>query len=317
MKNCLVRVAVGVLAAGLMSVLPTPGAAGTSPPPTNVAQVTVTVQTRRPGTYPVVNPDDLRVYENNQSRPVVSWVAAKAESSPLDLTILMDDSIRTTVSLQFRDLANFFQTLPTGTRVQVAYASYGGTSLGQNFTTDYRLAAKALRVPVGAMVAGGSIYDSVTHVLKTWPQDGHRRALLLISDGIDINQGYQQSEPWLNMQLQRAIDLAQRTDVPIYTIFARGARSLERNGFLLINGQGCLARLSSETGGQSYFQGTHTPLAFAPYLNQFANDLDHQYVLSFQPLPAPKAGYQRLRVTTEVPDVRLLAPTRVYVPQAG
>jgi hypothetical protein len=78
-----------------------------------------------------------------------------------------------------------------------------------------------------------------------------------------------------------------------------------------------LSRLTSETGGQSYLEGTLTPLAFAPYLTQFADDLGHQYELTFQPLPPPKIGYQPLRVTTEVPGVRLVAPTRIFILKGG
>jgi VWFA-related protein len=277
----------------------------------------VTIQAHKSGAFPVVSADDVRVFEDNKGRPVVSWVPATAQSSPLDLTLLVDDSIGDNVSLQFKNLADFFQTLPAGTRLRVAYAFNGGIKAVQDFTTDYRLAAKALRLPVGSMMAGGSIYDSAADVVKNWPQDGNRHELLLISDGIDINQGFEESQPALNMQLQRAIDLAQSANVLIYTIFARGARALEQNGALLNYGQGCLARLSSETGGQSYFEGTHTPVAFAPYLSQFANDLGHQYVLTFQTLPAPKAGYHQLRVTTEVPGVHLAAPARVFIPHAG
>jgi VWFA-related protein len=276
----------------------------------------VTVRARQPGASPVVSADDVRVYEDNKSRPVVSWVAATAQSGALDLNILVDDSIGDNVSLQFKSLADFFQTLPAGTRVRVAYASNGGNRVVQDFTSDYRLAAKALRLPVGSSMAGGSIYESLADLIKNWPRDGNRRELFVISDGIDINQGFEQSQPTLNAELQRAIDLAQSTNVPIYTIFARGARSLEGDSSLLNNGQGCLSRLASETGGQSYFEGTHTPVAFAPFLNQFANDLRNQYVLTFQPLPAPKAGYHRLRVTTEIPGVHLFAPARIFIPKA-
>lgn len=317
MRSCSFRWGVGVLVAGLMSVLPSLGAGGPGPTPTNTVQVTVTVRTGKPGANPVVTPGDVRVYEDNKSRPVVSWVPATAQSGPLDLTILVDDSIGDNVSLQFKDLADFFQTLPAGTRMRVVYASHGGNKVIQDFTSDYRLTVKALHLPVGSAMAGGSIYDSVTDLLKNWPRDGNRRGLFVISDGIDISQGFEQSQPNLNSELQRAIDLAQSTNVPIYTIFARGARSLEGDESLLNNGQGCLSGLSSETGGQSYFEGTHTPLAFAPFLNQFANDLSHQYVLTFQPLPAPKAGYHQLRVTTEIPGVHLSAPARVFIPHAG
>ncbi len=317
MRSRLFRLWVWLCSAGIMSVLPGLAMGNSTPTATSVAQVTVTVRTRASGPYPTLSPDDVRVYEDNRSRPVTSWVAAKADSRLLDLTILMDDSISAKVSLQFGDLADFFQTLPAGTRVRVAYASYGGNEVAQDFTSDYSMAAQALRTPVGSMMAGGSIYQSVGDLLKNWPRDGNRREMLVVSDGIDINQGFVESEPTLNTELQLAINLAQSTNVPIYTIFVRGDRSLERNWFLLDNGQSCLLRLSSETGGESYFQGTYTPLAFAPYLKQFANDLEHQFLLTFQPLPAPLTGYQRLRVTTEIPGVKLFAPARVFIPKAG
>ena len=315
MRSRSIRQWVGVFVAALMSALAGFGAGGPNSTATEQAQVTVTVRTRHPGAYPVVTPDDVMVFEDSQRRPVVSWVPANAQSGPLDLTVLVDDSVLSDVSLQFKDLADFFPTLPAGVRVRVAYAAYGGNKIVQDFTSDYARAAKALRIPVGSSAAGGSIYESVADLLKNWPRDGNRRGLLVISDGIDINQGIVESEPNQNTELQRAIKMAQSTNVPVYTIFARGTRSLERDGFLLNNGQGCLLRLTAETGGQSYFQGTYTPLAFAPYLKQYADDLGHQYLLTFQPLPPPKNGYQPLRVTTEVPNVQLVAPPRVFIPK--
>ena len=282
------------------------------------SRVTVTLHTRQPGPVPILTVRDVKVYENNRSLPVKSWIAAEAQTAPLDLTIVLDDSIRSSVSLQFGDLAAFLPSLPAGTRVRVAYAEYGGDRIAQDFTADYPLAARALRIPLGTTMAGGSIYQSVAHLLKHWPNDGNRRALLLISDGTDFNQGYVESDPVLNTELQRAIDLAQSGDVPVYTLFARGAFSLERNWYLFDNGQSCLLRLSTQTGGQSYFMGTLTPLSFAPYLRQLSNDLHHEYVLTFLAASRPRSGgYQRIRVTTEVPGISLSAPARVYVPKAG
>jgi len=316
MSGCWVRGWLGVLAAGLIGAAPLLAMGGPDAAPATTAKVTVTVHPRQAGADPVLYKEDIRVYEDNQRRPVVSWVEANPLLGPLDLTILVDDSIGSQVSLQFRDLADFFRTLPAGTRVRIAYAAYGGNRIVQDFTGDYQAAAQALRIPVGPELAGGSIYQSVVDLLKHWPQDGRRRELLVISDGIDFNQGLELTDPTLNLELQPAIDLAQRTNIPIYTIFARGSSVLEENGRLLLNGQGCLLRLSSETGGQSYFQGTFTPVDFAPYLKEFSNDLLHQYELTFEVLPAPKTGYQPLHVTTEVPGVRLFAPARVFIPKA-
>jgi VWFA-related protein len=312
-----IRLGVGIFLAGVMSTIPGLGAGGQNPTAANLAQVTVTVRTRQPGANPVVNPDDVMVYEAGKRRPVVSWLPVKAQSAPLDLTVLVDDSILSNVGVQFKELADFFPTLPAGARVRVAYALNGGDRVVQDFTSDYPLAAKSLRIPQGSSAAGGSIYQSVAELLKNWPQDGNLRELLVVSDGIDINEGASQSDPSMNTQLQQAIEMAQKTNVPVYAIFARGAHSLEQDAALLDNGQGCLSRLTSETGGQAYLQGTMTPLAFAPYLKQYADDIGHQYVLTFQPLPAPKTGYQPLRVTTEVPGVHLVAPSRIFIAKGG
>jgi VWFA-related protein len=289
----------------------TPPAAGP------LAKVVVTVRARGHASHPAVSLADVMVYENSQRRPVVSWVPTQAEQRPLDLVILMDDSLNAGVGRQFGDLADFLRALPASTRVRVAYAANGMSNVVQDFTTDHQRAAQSLRLPRGDTAAGASIYQSVRGLLKRWPEDGNRRALLVVSDGLDINQGIEQSEPSQNTELQLAIELAQRTHVPIYTIFANGAALLDQNAFLQNNGQGCLFRLAKETGGQSFFQGTYTPLAFAPYLNQLAHDLRAQYLLTFRPLPGLEAGYQRLRVTTEVPDVELVVPPRVFIGKVG
>jgi VWFA-related protein len=305
-----------VFAAGL-AILAAVWAAGSSGVGNgSLARIILTVRTRPNAVFPAFGSRDIRVYEGNQRRPVVSCVAISSEASRLDLTLLMDDSIKATIGLQYRDLANFLPALPAGTRVRVAYASYGGNEVAQDFTSDFGKVRPALRLPVGSSMAGGSIYQSVVDLMKKWPQDDNRRALLVISDGIDINQGFEESLPEFNMELQQAIDLAQKTNVTVYTIFARGENSLESNMFLLNNGQSCLLRLSTETGGQSYFQGTYTPLAFAPYLAQFANDLHHQYILTFKTSPGKRSGYQPLRVATEAPDIKLSAPARVFVSKA-
>lgn len=298
--------------------LPTGLWAGDPSPATGgVAKVIVTVRAPEGGTRPAVSREDVMVYENSQRRPVVSWAPAGAQRHGLDLAILMDDSLDANVGVQFGDLADFLRALPAGTRVRVAYAANGASNVAQDFMTDHELAVKALRLPVGVAAAGGSIYQSVWDLLKKWPDDGNRRVVLVISDGVDIYRGILESEPGDNMDLQRAIDLAQRTNVPIYSIYARGADRLDRNPFLLNNGQGCLLRLAYETGGQTFYLGTQTPLAFAPFLKQLATDLGEQYVLTFRPLPGAKAGYERLRVTTELPGIKLVAPARVFIQNAG
>lgn len=55
------------------------------------------------------------------------------------------------------------------------------------------------------------------------------------------------------------------------------------------------------------------PVAFAPYLDDVAQRLTRQYWLTFTPKPGQKSGMQRVRVTTELPNVELVGPDKVYV----
>ena len=286
-------------------------------PAQDLVQVTVTAQGLKGNTAPTLKPDDVMVFQNDARRPVVSWVPAQGKEAGLDLAILIDDSLGSSVDNQLPDLARFIRDLPSTTRGEIAYAANGMARSSQGFTSDYALAAKALHIPVGQVAGGASIYQSLGSLLKHWPHDGNRKAVLLISNGIDLYNGLVESEPTQNITLQQAINSAHRRNVTVYSIFANDSMGYSGDLVLLNNGQGCLERLAYETGGKAYFQGNQTPLSFAPYLDKLAKALDHQYLLTFRAQLNSKDHFQPLRVSTEVPGVKLIAPLRVYVPSAS
>jgi VWFA-related protein len=303
--------AVGVAGSPLFAMTAAPAVHG-------VAQVTVTVQPRNGTTAPTVTANTVFVYQDHARCPIVSWTPARGKKAGLDFAILIDDSLSSSIANQFPALVDFIQSLPPTTRVEIAYAANGTAIPSQGFTGNHPLAAKALRLPLGPIAVGGDIYESVSSLLKHWPEDGNRRAVLLISDGIDLNRGVVESEPTLNIDLQQAIEQAQRHDVPIFTIYANSSNTgYSSNLYLLNNGQGCLLRLAYDTGGQAYLQGSQTPVNLTPYLDKLSEALGNQYLLTFHPKRNAQADYQRLRVIADVPGVKLLAPRRVYVPAAG
>ena len=110
------------------------------------------------------------------------------------------------------------------------------------------LAAKALRIPLGRSQEGSSIFQATSDLLKHLPAGTarNRRAVLLISNGINLFRGVNDSNPGIRLDLQAAIDSAQRAEVTFYTIFANGAAHVSGNSFLITNGQGCLSRIASE-----------------------------------------------------------------------
>ncbi|MGH9592000.1 MAG: hypothetical protein ACRD5L_02840, partial [Bryobacteraceae bacterium] len=162
--------------------------------------------------------------------------------------------------------------------------------------------------------SSNGIYDSVRDMIQKWPASKARRALLLVSSGIDLTDGVMDTEPGQNTVLQRAIDAAERSGTQVYTIYASGTGRLEHNLYLVTNGQGCLGRIAGETGGDSYFSGFQTPVNFQPFLDSISRLLGQQYRLTFLAAPGAKAGFTRVRVSTELSGVEILAQDHVYVP---
>ncbi len=54
--------------------------------------------------------------------------------------------------------------------------------------------------------------------------------------------------------------------------------------------------MTDKTGGESYFQGLDTPVSFAPFLDEFAERLNHQYRLTFLIKPEKKSSYKHVRL---------------------
>lgn len=266
---------------------------------------------------PTVTSQDVLVYQDEARRAVVDWVPIEAnQNAGLDLAVVVDDSIDSSIGLQLKDIAEFIRNLPAGTRVAVAYARNGTAPLTQGFTTDRELAAKALRLPTGEAAGISSPSLALIDLMKRWPDDGNRHEVLLVSSGIDLFRGVVDSAPGLNPDLDRAIRVAQREGVMVHTIFADGAGRIYRNPYLITNGQGSLLRLAYETGGEAYFQGSRTPVNYTTFLNRLSQVLDNQYLLTFRAEPMKKAGYARLKLSTEVPGVELVGPEQVYVSNA-
>jgi len=281
---------------------------------TSPVQVTVTVTGTDHQPLPKLTRQDLMVFENNERRPVVSLQPVIASAKGLDLAILIDGSLGSSVSLQFPDIRQFIAGLPPSASVAVAYAEYGRARFTQDFTSDRALAENALSIPQGRVNAGASIFQSVTDLVKHWPADGRARSVLLVSNGVDINRGVSETVPTLNPDLNEAILEAQKAGVVVYAIYAGGAARFTHQWYLLGNGQSMLARIADETGGEVYFQGNETPVSFSPFLKQVSNALHRQYTLTFEAMSMAKPGDAQLRVRTELPHVHIGAPAVVQVP---
>lgn len=282
-------------------------ASGTVP-----VSVVVSVEARHGKDIPVVNnKEDVRVLEGRDRLRVADWIPLQGSRADLELLVLIDEATDQVVASQFDDLRRFMSAQPPTTAIAVGYMEYGTVRMIQNFTKDHDAAGKALRIPLGTAAGGASPFLSITDVVKRWPETKARHSIFLISDGIDpLQPGITDS------YLDQAIETAQRTGTQIYSIYASRQGHFGHSLWRVNQGQNNLSELADKTGGESYFQGTDTPISFGPFLNEFAERLNHQYLLTFLIKPDKKPSYQHVRLETEVPNAELVTAERVYVPAA-
>jgi hypothetical protein len=281
-------------------------ASGTMP-----VSMVVTVEAKHGKEVPVVNKEDVRVLQGRERLRATDWIPLQGEHAELELLILIDESSRATLANQYDDLRQFMNGQPPTTAIGIGYIEYGGVRMAQTLTKDREATGKALRIPLGPVAGGNSPYLSIIDAIKRWPDSNARHAIFLVSSGIDPLQ------PGItDTYLDEAIQIAQRTGTQISTIYAAQAGHFGHSFWSFSRGQDNLSRLAEETGGESYFQGFSTPISFAPFLEEFAGRLAHQYRLTFLIKPANKPSYQHVRLETEVPDADLVAADHVYVPAA-
>jgi hypothetical protein len=78
-----------------------------------------------------------------------------------------------------------------------------------------------------------------------------------------------------------------------------------------LNGQGSLNRLSEETGGRAFFQGTIAPISFEPFFEDLTRALNRQFALTYLSTHLNK-GYHRIQVISTNPDVKIEHPRGYY-----
>ncbi|HEY5075563.1 MAG TPA: hypothetical protein VII34_12785, partial [Pyrinomonadaceae bacterium] len=207
--------------------------------------VPVTIRLREPKREVEMRFVDYVLREDGEEQTILS--IRKPSENPITLAILIQDDLVSSISNETKGIANFVRRLPPGSRVMIGYIRSGSLDVRRKFTSDLEKAAAGLRSPMG--LASASPFNPFVEVIEALrrfdSQPLGRRAIILVSDGLDISRGADSSSPGLSLDLQRSINEAQRLSVAVYSIYAP---STNGSGVLLgANGQGCLERLSKET----------------------------------------------------------------------
>jgi VWFA-related protein len=251
---------------------------------------------------------DLTVNEDGEPQTILS-IRGIGTNSPITLAVLIQEDLVPSVGNEIKSLADFINGLPRGSRVMIGYLRTGSLQVKQKFTNDLERAAKSLRPPSGFASAGPyNPYVEVIEALKKFDsQPLGRRAILLVSDGLDISRGVDSSLPTQSVDLQRAVNESQRRGVAIYGFYAPTVVASANPG-LAANAQSSLLRLSNETGGHAFFQGTGVPVSFEPFIRELDVSLQKQVALTFLSTHMKK-GFHRIEVKPLTPGVRVTYPS--------
>jgi hypothetical protein len=198
---------------------------------------------------------------------------------PLDLAILIQDDLVPQVGNELGVTRDFIRSLPQGSRVMVGYITAGSLQVRQPFTNELDKAAKSLRIPLGSTASAPfNPYVEVIEALRKFERDGdNAKAILLISDGLDTSRGFDSTAAGHTVDIERAIKEANKRGVSVFSFYAPSVGLTSRNRTAASYGQSSLNRLSNETGGRAFFQGTSGFVTFNSYFSRLRETLNRQY----------------------------------------
>ena len=300
----------GMIAAVLIAA--SPGISSSLPNATDVpTQMVITVLPAKGDAQPAsLDARDLKVQQGKRQVPVVRLQRLAGDLADVQLFVLLDDSTRSfSLGNHLAELKAFIESLPPTTHVAIGYMRNGTFGLVQPFTTDHEIAASALRLPVAMPGENGSPYFALSDLAKHWPskETTDRRAVLMLTDGVDR---YYETQTIEDPYVDAAIHDTLKDGMLVYSIYLRGAGRYGQSGEVTNFAQSRLIEVSQETGGHAYFEAFSDPVTIAPFLNDFQNRLQNQYQVTLDVMNGK--GELPVKLRTEVPGVKIEAPTHIY-----
>jgi len=278
-----------------------------------MAKTVITVLPKKSEMQPSIEPQNVKVKVAGKSVETQSVTPLRGDRAGLELVILIDSGVRTSLGRQLSDISDFVKSLPPTTQVAIAYMVNGRAIFEQPFSADKPQALRSLRIPAGSPGSSASPYFCISDVAKNWPSRDtqNRRELIVITDGIDPYEvRFDPSDPYVHTAIYDAI----RAGVTIDALYWHNAGIASRIGWLASGGQNLLTLLTEDTGGRLYYQGLSNPVSFAPFFREISHRLENQYEIGFTTPASNKTSVESLSVKLQVPDVKLTAPHLVAIP---
>lgn len=226
---------------------------------------------------------DFTVREGRNPQKILQF---SAESDlPLRLAILVDSSNSIRERLKFIQ-ESAIEFLNSVMRPEVDRATVISFDAAPELQADLSGNLEHLTRVIRQLRAGGgtSLYDAIFYATRDklgqdQPRDKFRRAIVVLSDGEDNQSRYTRDQ---------ALEMAQKTDVVIYTISTNISRTET-------DGDRVLKYYAAETGGVAFFPFKAEDLSQS--FENIANELRHQYSILYRPEPLKTDGsYQEVQI---------------------
>jgi Ca-activated chloride channel family protein len=251
----------------------------------NLVTVTAVVHDRQGRPVRNLAKDDFAVFDDGNRRAIVGF---GSEPGPASVAVLVDVSGSMNVSARLASARQAVDQLLSWMepgRDEVALFAFDTRLVEvQAFTTEparVSLQLQTLR-PYGAT----SLYDAIVQTSRqVVVRRGSRRAVVVVTDGIDTSSRFTQAE---------ASSLASSVDVPVYVlaVMHRVERDLAGDRAGAATPGSRLLDLSWWGGGQSFVVSTPADASLAA--RQIVGELRHQYVMAIEPGTRP--GWHALNV---------------------
>ncbi len=219
---------------------------------------------------------DFEVIEGKRPQTIQAFAAES--DLPLRLAVLIDtsNSIRDRFRFEQEAAIEFLRSVIKENQDKAMLVSFDTQpQLVVDLTDDMAALEKGVRDlrPGG----GTSLFDAIffscrDKLQQDQPKYKFRRAMVILSDGED-NQSRESRD--------QALEMAQKADVVVYAISTNISR-IESDGDKL------LKYYTSETGGRAFFPFKVEDLAQS--FENIANELRHQYNISYRPEPLTTDG---------------------------
>ncbi|HTS49445.1 MAG TPA: hypothetical protein VMH05_15945 [Bryobacteraceae bacterium] len=285
--------------------------AQSAPPAGTPAHILVTIGHHYGHPPAVLTKQGLTVFQQYDPRPVVDLIPLRGDRAGLEIFLLVDNCSSCEVGSKFEELAKFIRAQPPATSFGVAYIVDGKLKVAENPTGDRERVIKALNPPAGSKPA--SPFGALADLIDGWNQGSARRAVLMISNGINPAGVENREDP----STEAAVEAAQRGGVTVYAIYHPSADYLTNNS-KIYSGQMQLAHVGIETGGEAYFLSYGPLNSLGPFLADIGDHLANQYWLEFLANPSDgPGGLQTISVHSDIPDLEVIVPSRVWVAGPG